>query len=647
MPVITLPDGSRREYPQPITVADIAASIGPGLARAALAGRVNGKLVDTSFRVEQDAEIAIITDKSPEGIEIIRHSTAHLLAQAVKELFPEAQVTIGPVIENGFYYDFAFKRGFTEEDLSKIEQRMHEIAKRDYPVSRTVMPRDEAIGFFRGMGEEYKAKIIEDIPAGEHISLYRQGEFIDLCRGPHVPSTGKLKAFKLMKVAGAYWRGDSRNEMLARIYGTAWTSKEALDTYLHQIEEAEKRDHRKIGRSLNLFHMQEEAPGMVFWHERGWRLYQQIVQYMGDLWREHGYREIRTPQLVDRSLWEKSGHWEKFHSDMFITESEKRLYAVKPMNCPCHIQVYNQGLKSYRDLPLRLAEFGSCHRNEQSGALHGLLRLRNFVQDDAHIFCTEGQIQGEVSAFIDLLHRVYADFGFKDIIYKLSTRPPNRIGSDESWDKAEHALEQALNTKGLQWDLQPGEGAFYGPKIEFSLKDSLGRVWQCGTIQVDFSMPGRLGASYIAENGTKQVPVMLHRAILGSLERFIGILIEEHAGALPTWLAPVQAVILTITDEQQDAARKLEKTLRHLGWRVESDLRNEKIGFKIREHTLQRIPYMLVIGKKEALEGTLAVRTRKGEDLGGMTSESFHVMLTRDTASRGVTILEDQKHRDG
>jgi threonyl-tRNA synthetase len=647
MPVITLPDGSRREYPQPVSVADIAASIGPGLARAALAGRVNGKLVDTSFRVEQDAEVAIITDKSPEGVEIIRHSTAHLLAQAVKELFPEAQVTIGPVIENGFYYDFAFKRGFTAEDLAKIELRMHEIAKRDYPVSRTVMPRDEAIGFFRDMGEEYKAKIIEDIPAGEQISLYRQGEFIDLCRGPHVPSTGKLKAFKLMKVAGAYWRGDSRNEMLARIYGTAWTSKEALDAYLHQIEEAEKRDHRKIGRSLNLFHMQEEAPGMVFWHERGWRLYQQIVQYMSELWREHGYREIRTPQLVDRSLWEKSGHWEKFHSDMFITESEKRLYAVKPMNCPCHIQIYNQGLKSYRDLPLRLAEFGSCHRNEQSGALHGLLRLRNFVQDDAHIFCTENQIQPEVSAFIDLLHRVYADFGFKDIIYKLSTRPANRIGSDESWDKAEHALEQALNTKGLKWDLQPGEGAFYGPKIEFSLKDSLGRIWQCGTIQVDFSMPGRLGATYIAEDGSKQVPVMLHRAILGSLERFIGILIEEHAGALPTWLAPVQAVILTITDEQQEAALRLEKTLRRLGWRVESDLRNEKIGFKIREHTLQRIPYMLVVGKKEALEGTLAVRTRKGEDLGGMTSDAFHVMLTRETASRGVTILEDQKHRDG
>jgi len=647
MPVITLPDGSRREYPKPVTVAEIAASIGSGLARAALAGRVDGKLVDTSFLVERDAQVAIVTDRDPAGIEIIRHSTAHLLAQAVKELFPEAQVTIGPVIENGFYYDFAFKRGFTEEDLAKIEQRMHEIAKRDYPVSRTVMPRDEAVKFFRDMGEEYKAKIIEDIPAGEQISLYRQGEFIDLCRGPHVPSTGKLKAFKLMKVAGAYWRGDSRNEMLARIYGTAWTNKEALDAYLHQIEEAEKRDHRKIGRALNLFHMQEEAPGMVFWHERGWRLYQVIVQYMGELWRDSGYREIRTPQLVDRSLWEKSGHWEKFHSDMFITESEKHLYAVKPMNCPCHIQIYNQGLKSYRDLPLRLAEFGSCHRNEQSGALHGLLRLRNFVQDDAHIFCTEDQIQPEVSTFIDLLHRVYADFGFQHIIYKLSTRPANRIGSDESWDKAEHALEQALNAKGLQWDLQPGEGAFYGPKIEFSLRDSLGRIWQCGTIQVDFSMPGRLGASYIAEDGSKQVPVMLHRAILGSLERFIGILIEEHAGAMPTWLAPVQAMILTITDEQQETARKLEKNLRSLGWRVESDLRNEKIGFKIREHTLQRIPYLLVVGKKEAQEGTLAVRTRKGEDLGGMSPEAFSAMLTRETASRGVTILEEQKHRDG
>lgn len=647
MPVITLPDGSHREYPQPVTVADIAASIGPGLARAALAGRVNGKLVDTSFRVEQDATVAVITDKSPEGIEVIRHSTAHLLAQAVKELFPEAQVTIGPVIENGFYYDFAFKRGFTEEDLAKIELRMHEIAKRDYPVTRTIMPRDEAVKFFRGMGEEYKAKIIEDIPAGEHISLYRQGEFIDLCRGPHVPSTGKLKAFKLMKVAGAYWRGDSRNEMLARIYGTAWTNKEALDAYLRQIEEAEKRDHRKIGRQLDFFHLQEEAPGMVFWHDRGWRVYIAIVDYVRRLLRDHDYQEVHTPQLVDRSLWERSGHWEKFHADMFITESEKRTYAVKPMNCPCHVQIYNQGLKSYRDLPLRMAEFGSCHRNEPSGSLHGIMRVRGFVQDDAHIFCTEGQMPREISAFIDLLHRVYGDFGFRDIIYKLSTRPANRLGSDETWDKAEHALEQALNDKGVPWDLQPGEGSFYGPKIEFSLRDSLGRVWQCGTIQVDYNMPERLGATYIAENGGKQVPVMLHRAILGSLERFIGILIEEHAGAMPTWLAPVQAVILTITDDQQEAARKIEKILRNLGWRVESDLRNEKIGFKIREHTLQRIPYLLVIGKKEAQEGTLAVRTRKGENLGGMTPEAFSAMLTRETASRGVTILEEQKHRDG
>ncbi|MHB8744643.1 MAG: threonine--tRNA ligase, partial [Sulfuricaulis sp.] len=647
MPTITLPDGSQREFPAPVSVADIAANIGSGLARAALAGRVNGRLVDTSFVVEQDASVAIVTDRDPDGIEVIRHSTAHLLAQAVKELFPEAQVTIGPVIENGFYYDFAFKRGFTQEDLAKIEERMRQIVKRNLPVTRTVMPRDEAVKFFRGIGEEYKARIIEDIPVGEPLSLYRQGEFIDLCRGPHVPSTDKLKAFKLMKVAGAYWRGDSRNEMLARIYGTAWTNKEALDTYLHQIEEAERRDHRKIGRALNLFHMQEEAPGMVFWHERGWRIYQQIVQYMSALWRANGYREIRTPQLVDRSLWEKSGHWEKFHNEMFITESEKHLYAVKPMNCPCHIQVYNQGLKSYRDLPLRLAELGSCHRNEQSGALHGLLRLRNFVQDDAHIFCTEDQIQSEVAAFIDLLHQVYADFGFQHIIYKLSTRPANRIGSDEIWDRAEHALEQALNAKGLQWELQPGEGAFYGPKIEFSLKDSLGRVWQCGTVQVDFAMPGRLGATYIDETGAKQVPVMVHRAILGSLERFIGILLEEYAGALPTWLAPVQAVILTITDEQQDSAIKLEQTLQKYGWRVESDLRNEKIGFKIREHTLQRIPYMLVIGKQEAQQGTLAVRTRKGEDLGGMTPEAFHAMLTRDNASRGITILEEKKHRDG
>jgi threonyl-tRNA synthetase len=646
VPVITLPDGSRREYPNPLTVAEFAASIGAGLARAALAGRVNGKLVDTSYRIEADAQVAIITDKDPDGLEIIRHSTAHLLAQAVKQLYPEAQVTIGPVIEDGFYYDFAYKRGFTEEDLAKIEARMHEIAKRDHRVERTVMARDEAVRFFRDMGEEYKAQIIADIPAGEEISLYRQGDFIDLCRGPHVPSTGKLKAFKLMKVAGAYWRGDSRNEMLARIYGTAWTTKEALDTYLHRLEEAEKRDHRRIGRQLDLFHMQEEAPGMVFWHERGWRVYQIVTQYMSQLWRDNGYQEIRTPQLVDRSLWEKSGHWEKFHSDMFTTESEKRTFAVKPMNCPCHIQIYNQGLKSYRDLPLRLAEFGSCHRNEQSGALHGLMRVRGFTQDDAHIFCSEDQIQSEVSTFIDLLHKVYADFGFRHLAYKLSTRPANRIGSDEIWDKAEHALEQALNSKNLPWSLQPGEGAFYGPKIEFSLKDSIGRVWQCGTIQVDFSMPGRLGASYIAEDGSRKVPVMLHRAIFGSLERFIGILIEEHAGAFPVWLAPVQAVILTITDQQTGYARDLEKALRGQGLRVEADLRNEKIGFKIREHTLQRIPYMLVIGKKEAEAGTVAVRTRRGEDLGSMTLEMFVELLAKDIASRGVNLLEDQEHHD-
>jgi len=641
MPVITLPDGSRREFPQPLTVAEIAAAIGPGLARAALAGKINGKLVDTSYRVEHDAEVAIVTDKSPEGLEVIRHSTAHLLAQAVKELYPEAQVTIGPVIEDGFYYDFAYQRGFTEDDLAKIEARMHELARRDDPVTRTVMPREQAIEFFRAMGEEYKARIIEDIPAGEQLSLYQQGGFTDLCRGPHVPSTGKLKAFKLTKVAGAYWRGDSRNEMLARIYGTAWPNKEQLDAYLHRIEEAEKRDHRKIGRSLDLFHMQEEAPGMVFWHDHGWRIYLLITDYIRGLLREHGYHEVCTPEVVDRTLWERSGHWEKFKEHMFTTESEKREYAIKPMNCPCHVQIYNQGLKSYRDLPLRLAEFGSCHRNEQSGALHGLLRLRHFVQDDAHIFCTEDQIQGEVSAFIDLLHMVYSDFGFKEILYKLSTRPAQRVGADESWDKAEHALERALNAKGLAWDLQPGEGAFYGPKVEFSLKDSIGRVWQCGTIQVDFSMPGRLGAHYIAENGSKQVPVMLHRAILGSLERFIGILIEEHAGAFPAWLAPVQAAILTITDPQHEYARALEATLKKQGFRVKSDLRNEKIGFKIREHTLQRTPYMLVVGKKEAQEGTLAVRTRKGEDLGVMTPQAFASRLTREIAGRGLTLLED------
>jgi threonyl-tRNA synthetase len=640
MPIITLPDGSRREFPQPVSVAELAASIGPGLAKAALAGKVDGRLVDTSHRIVADAQVAIVTERDPEGLEIIRHSTAHLLAQAVKDLFPEAQVTIGPVIEDGFYYDFAYKRSFSDDDLKAIEARMQELAKRDLPVTRRLLPRDEAIAYFRGLGEEYKAKIIEDIPQGEQISLYRQGEFEDLCRGPHVPSTGKLKAFKLMKVAGAYWRGDSRNEMLQRIYGTAWSDKKALDAYLRRLEEAEKRDHRKIGKALGLFHMQEEAPGMIFWHERGWRVYQTIQQYMSILWRTSGYKEIRTPQLVDRSLWEKSGHWEKFHDDMFTTESEKRTFAVKPMNCPCHIQIYNQGLKSYRDLPLRLAEFGSCHRNEQSGALHGLMRVRGFTQDDAHIFCTEDQIQGEVSAFIDLLHKVYADFGFKEVQYKLSTRPVNRIGSDEIWDRAEHALEQALNSKNLPWDLQPGEGAFYGPKIEFSLKDSIGRIWQCGTIQVDFSMPGRLGATYIAEDGSKKVPVMLHRAVFGSLERFIGILIEEYAGAFPAWLAPVQAVVLTITDRQADYARQLSEILNRRAIRAETDLRNEKIGFKIREHTLGRIPYLLVVGDKEAQDGTLAVRTRSGEDLGSMTLDAFLERLTAEVASHGIAISD-------
>ncbi len=639
MPVITLPDGSRREFPHAPSVADVAAAIGPGLAKAALVGKVNGKLVDTSYRIEHDATLAIVTERDPEGIEVIRHSSAHLLAQAVKELFPDAQVTIGPVIEDGFYYDFSYKRGFTEDDLRAIEARMLEISKRDLKVERRPMARDAAVEFFRKQGEAYKAEIIASIPQGEEISLYGQGDFVDLCRGPHVPSTGKLKAFKLMKVAGAYWRGDSRNEMLQRIYGTAWGDKKALDAYLHRLEEAEKRDHRKIGKALNLFHMQDDAPGMVFWHDRGWRVYQQIVGYIRGLLREHGYQEIHTPQVVDRSLWERSGHWEKFKEQMFTTESEKREYAIKPMNCPCHVQIYNQGLKSYRDLPLRLAEFGSCHRNEQSGALHGLLRLRHFVQDDAHIFCTEDQIQGEVSGFIDLLHRVYADFGFKEIIYKLSTRPAQRVGSDESWDKAEHALEQALNSKGLPWDLQAGEGAFYGPKIEFSLKDSIGRVWQCGTIQVDFSMPGRLGAHYIAADGSKQVPVMLHRAILGSLERFIGILIEEHAGALPAWLAPLQAMVLNITDKQADYARNMENSLRKQGFRVESDLRNEKIGFKIREHTLQRIPYLLVVGEREVLTGAVAVRTRTGEDLGSMTPAAFSERLTREIARHGVDDL--------
>ena len=637
MPVITLPDGSQRVFDETISVHAVAAAIGAGLAKATLAGKVDRRLVDASHLIAQDAQLAIITERDPEALEIIRHSTAHLLAHAVKQLYPNAQVTIGPVIDNGFYYDFAFERAFTPDDLERIQARMEQLAAQDIPVARSVMPRDEAVTFFREMGEDYKAQIIADIPADQAISLYRQGDFIDLCRGPHVPSTGKLKAFKLMKVAGAYWRGDSRNEMLQRIYGTAWLDQKALKAYLHRLEEAEKRDHRRIGKALDLFHVQEEAPGMVFWHDRGWRIYVEVQNYIRQLLREHGYQEIHTPQIVDRSLWERSGHWEKFRADMFTTASENRDYAIKPMNCPCHIQVYNQGLKSYRDLPLRLAEFGSCHRNEPSGTLHGLMRVRNFVQDDAHIFCTEDQIQPEVSAFMDLLFQVYGDFGFTEVQLALATRPEKRVGSDAGWDKAEQALELALNRTGQPWTLKPGEGAFYGPKIEYVLRDCLDRLWQCGTIQVDFSMPGRLDAHYIAEDGSKQTPVMLHRAILGSLERFIGILIEQYAGALPVWLAPVQAIVLDITDHQSAYAAQIEKSLMQQGFRVAADLRNEKIGFKIREHTLQRIPYLLVVGDREMENETIAVRTRTGKDLGSMSLSAFVELLQADIARRGRT----------
>ena len=635
MPVITLPDGSHREYPQSLTVYEVAADIGAGLAKATLAGRVNDELVDASYVIDTDVNLAIITDRDEDGLEVIRHSTAHLLAQAVKALFPNTQATIGPVIEDGFYYDFAREESFTEADLEKIEKKMTELAKQDFVVSRSIKDRDSAVKFFRDMGEEYKAEIIESIPANEDLSLYEQGDFIDLCRGPHVPSTGKLKSFKLMKVAGAYWRGDSNNEMLQRIYGTAWANKKDLKAYLHRLEEAEKRDHRKIGRKLNLFHTQEEAPGMVFWHDHGWTIYQQVEQYVRQKLRQHDYQEVRTPQVVDRVLWEKSGHWDKFKDMMFTTHSENRDYAVKPMNCPCHVQIFNQGLKSYRELPLRMAEFGSCHRNEPSGTLHGLMRVRNFTQDDAHIFCTEDQIQSEVSAFIDLLYEVYADFGFSEVLVKLSTRPEQRVGSDEVWDKAEQALETALNTKDLDWQLQPGEGAFYGPKIEFSLKDCLGRVWQCGTIQVDFSMPGRLGAEYVAEDGDRHTPVMLHRAILGSLERFIGILIENFAGAFPHWLAPVQVVVLNITDSQAEYCQKVTNSLLKQGFRAIPDLRNEKIGFKIREHTLQKVPYQIVIGDREKDNGTVAVRTREGEDLGVMSLETFSEKLAEQIVCHG------------
>jgi len=634
MPVITLPDGSKREYEQSVTVMDVALSIGSGLAKATLAGKVNGQLVDASTLIDEDATLQIITVKDEDGVDVIRHSTAHLLAQAVKQLFPEAQVTIGPVIENGFYYDFAYERPFTPEDLTAIEKKMQQLVAEDYAINRSVLSRDEAVKFFRNLGEAYKAEIIESIPANEDLSLYEQGGFPDLCRGPHVPSTGKLKAFKLMKIAGAYWRGNSDNEMLQRIYGTAWGDKKELDAYLHRLEEAEKRDHRKLGKALDLFHSQEEAPGMVFWHEKGWSIYQQVEQYIREKLRVNGYGEVKTPQVVDRSLWEKSGHWEKFGDMIFTTHSENRDYAIKPMNCPCHVQIYNQGLKSYRDLPIRLAEFGSCHRNEPSGTLHGLMRVRNFVQDDAHIFCTEGQIQDEVSTFIDMLFDVYKDFGFEDVIIKLSTRPENRVGDDSVWDKAESALELALNNKGLKWDLQPGEGAFYGPKIEFSLKDCIGRVWQCGTIQVDFSMPGRLGATYIAEDGSKQVPVMLHRAILGSLERFIGILIEQHAGTFPVWLSPVQAVLLNITDRHAEYAVQMMKELEKQGIRVKIDLRNEKIGFKIREHSMQRIPYLVIIGDKELEEQSVTVRTQKGEDLGSLSISEFTERLKKEIEDR-------------
>ncbi len=632
MPVITLPDGSERQFDRSITVLEVAESIGPGLAKATLGAQVDGRLFDASHLLEADVSLRIITDKDDEGLEIIRHSCAHLMAQAVKSLYPDAQVTIGPVIENGFYYDFAYQRPFTPDDIEAIENKMTELAAEDLPVERSLMERKEAVGFFRDMGEEYKAEIIESIPSDEALSLYRQGEFIDLCRGPHVPNTGKIKAFKLMKLAGAYWRGDSNNEMLQRIYGTAWANKKALKRHLNQLEEAEKRDHRKLARKQDLFHFQEEAPGMVFWHPKGWVIYKLVEEYVRGKMRGHGYQEINTPQLVDRSLWERSGHWDKFQDDMFTTASENREYAVKPMNCPCHIQVFNQGLKSYRDLPLRLAEFGSCHRNEASGTLHGLMRVRNFVQDDAHIFCTEAQIQDEVSTFIDLLFDVYADFGFKDIIIKLSTRPENRVGSDEIWDKAEQALQVAVDDKDLDWELQPGEGAFYGPKIDFSLRDCIGRVWQCGTIQADFSMPGRLGAQYVDENSDKQVPVMLHRAILGSMERFIGILIEEHAGAFPLWLAPIQVVIASITEKQCDYALKIAETLRNKGFRSETDLRNETIGLKIREQAMQRVPYQLILGAREAENNTVAVRTRNGEDLGAMSLDAFISRLKEEIA---------------
>ena len=629
---ITLPDGSQRQFDAPVSVQDVAASIGAGLAKATLAGKVDDRLVDASHVIDHDAALSIITDKSPEALDILRHSTAHLLAQAVQRLFPGAQVTIGPVIDNGFYYDFAFERPFTPEDLPAIEAEMQKIVKEALPVSRSVKSRDDAVAFFKGIGEAYKAEIIESIPASEDLSLYSQGEFTDLCRGPHVPGTDKLRAFKLMKVAGAYWRGDHNNQMLSRIYGTAWLNDKDLKAYLHQLEEAEKRDHRKIAKVQDLFHLQEEGPGLVFWHPKGWSIWQTVEQYMRKVYRDTGYGEVRCPQILDVELWKKSGHWDNYQDNMFFTESEKRTYALKPMNCPGHVQVFNQGLHSYRDLPIRYGEFGACHRNEPSGALHGILRVRGFTQDDGHVFCTEGQIESEVRAFHAQALKVYSDFGFSDIQIKIALRPDSRLGDDATWDKAEDALRNALRASGVEWEELPGEGAFYGPKIEYHLKDAIGRTWQLGTMQVDFMMPGRLGAEYVDEHSQRRHPVMLHRAIVGSMERFIGILIEHHAGQFPAWLAPVQAVVMNITDAQADAVEEARKTLANQGFRVVSDLRNEKIGYKIREHTLQRVPYLLVVGDREKENGMLSVRTRGGEDLGSMTVDAFAARLREEGA---------------
>ena len=631
---VRLPDGSQRQFDAPVTVSQVAASIGAGLAKAALAGKVDGKLVDTSYLIERDADLAIVTDKDADGIEVIRHSTAHLLAYAVKELFPDAQVTIGPVIDNGFYYDFSYKRPFTPEDLEAIEKKMAELSKKDEPVERKVLPRDEAVAYFKSIGEAYKAEIIASIPAGEDVSLYSEGKFTDLCRGPHVPSTGKLKVFKLMKVAGAYWRGDSKNEMLQRIYGTAWAKKEEQDAYLHMLEEAEKRDHRKLGRQLDLFHFQDEAPGLIFWHPKGWTVWQQVEQYMRHVYQDNGYQEVKAPQILDRTLWEKSGHWDNYKDNMFTTDSENRHYALKPMNCPGHVQIFRSNMHSYRELPLRYGEFGQCHRNEPSGSLHGMMRVRGFTQDDGHIFCTEDQILDECVAFTALLQKVYRDFGFTEVIYKVATRPEKRVGSDELWDKAEQALIASLERSGCAYEITPGEGAFYGPKIEYTLKDAIGRPWQCGTIQVDFSMPVRLEAEYVAEDNTRKVPVMLHRAILGSLERFIGMLIENHAGALPLWLAPTQVAILNISEGQAEYAQKLEQNLKKQGFRVHADLRNEKITYKIREHSVQKLPYIVVVGDKERDANTVAVRARGNVDLGVMSVDSLVERLQQALASK-------------